>query len=69
MSLQNTTSLQILIYTPAQLRTKLAGSDIPEIAKATGLSYNTIKGLRDGKPGARYETLRLLTEYFEGREA
>jgi hypothetical protein len=61
MSLQN---YQIVIFTPEQLRTKLAGADIPDICRATGLSYNTVKGLRDGAKGARYETLRLLTEYF-----
>jgi hypothetical protein len=49
------------------IRARLAGADIPEIVKATGLSYNTVKAIRDGAPGARYETIKLLTEYFEGR--
>lgn len=52
-----------------EIRTRLAGADIPEIVKATGLSYNTVKSIRDGAPGARYETIRLLTEYLEGRTA
>jgi hypothetical protein len=46
------------------IRARLAGADIPEIVKATGLSYNTIKAIRDGAPGARYETIKLLTEFF-----
>lgn len=51
------------------IRSRLAGADIPEICRATGLSYNTVKSIRDGAPGARYETIRLLTEFFEGRAA
>lgn len=47
-----------------EIRARLAGADIPEIVKATGLSYNTIKAIRDGAPGARYETIKLLTEFF-----
>lgn len=52
-----------------EIRTRLAGADIPEIVKATGLAYNTVKSIRAGAPGARYETIRLLTEYLEGRTA
>lgn len=51
-----------------EIRARLAGADIPEIVKATGLSYNTIKAIRDGAPGARYETIKLLTEFFEGNQ-
>jgi hypothetical protein len=47
-----------------EIRARLAGADIPEIVKATGLSYNTIKAIRDGAPGARYETIKLLTEFY-----
>jgi hypothetical protein len=47
-----------------EIRARLTGVDIPEIVKATGLSYNTIKAIRDGAPGARYETIKLLTEFF-----
>jgi hypothetical protein len=47
-----------------EIRARLAGADIPEIVKATGLSYNTVKAIRDGAPGARYETIKLLTEFF-----
>jgi hypothetical protein len=50
-----------------EIRARLAGADIPEIVKATGLSYNTVKAIRDGAPGARYETIKLLTDFFEGR--
>jgi hypothetical protein len=50
-----------------EIRARLTGADIPEIVKATGLSYNTVKAIRDGAPGARYETIKLLTEFFEGR--
>ena len=50
-----------------EIRVRLAGADIPEIVKATGLSYNTVKAIRDGAPGARYETIKLLTEFYEGR--
>lgn len=49
------------------IRSRLAGADIPDICRATGLSYNTVKAIRDGAPGARYETIKLLTEFFEGR--
>lgn len=51
-----------------EIRARLTGADIPEIVKATGLSYNTIKAIRDGASGARYETIKLLTAFFEGRE-
>jgi len=51
-----------------EIRARLAGADIPEIVKATSLSYNTIKAIRDGAPGARYETIKLLTEFFEGKQ-
>jgi hypothetical protein len=47
-----------------EIRARLTGADIPEIVKATGLSYNTVKAIRDGAPGARYETIKLLTEFF-----
>ena len=58
-----------------EIRVRLAGADIPEIVKATGLSYNTVKAIRDNsrrlidgsESGARYETIKLLTEFFEGR--
>jgi hypothetical protein len=57
------------------IRSRLAGADIPDICRATGLSYNTVKAIRDNnrrlvdgsESGARYETIKLLTEYFEGR--
>jgi hypothetical protein len=50
------------------IRARLVGAkSIYKIARDTGLSYNTIKAIRDGAPGARYETIKLLTEFFEGR--
>lgn len=46
-----------------QVRERLAESDLPKIQTSTGLAYNTLKNVRDGK-GARYDTVVQLSNYF-----
>ena len=40
---------------------------LSKVAKATGLSAQTIADIREGKQKSpRYETMRALSNYFEG---
>ena len=46
-----------------QIRARLAESELPKVQSATGLAYNTLKNVRDGK-GVLYDTVVQLSNYF-----
>lgn len=52
------------MMTLEEIKARLQDSHLPKIQFATGLSYNTLKNLRDGK-GAMYFTVVKLSNYFE----
>ncbi len=55
------------ILTMEELSQRLQDSDIPKIAAATGLVYNTIKNVRNGEYPT-YRTVELLSVYFAEKE-
>lgn len=50
--------------TAEQITQRLEGVSIPDVARGTGLAYNTIKNLKMGKK-MNTSTLRLLSIYFK----
>lgn len=53
------------ILTVEQLKAKLQDRRLEVVATATGLHYNTLRYIRDGKlTNVKYETLIKLSKYF-----
>jgi len=51
------------------IKARLQDRRLDTIKDATGLSKTTISSIRDGKQAnPNYETMRLLSEYFESQE-
>lgn len=51
------------------IRQRLAGASTAEVARATGLHYNTCRYVRDGKlNNPTYRVMRLLSGYFEAQD-
>lgn len=46
------------------LAQRLKTADLPAVALATGLAYNTLKNIRNGL-GARFSTVKALSYYFQ----
>ena len=52
------------------IRNRLKDRRLDSIHRATGLSKPTIINIRDGKQeNPNYETMRLLSNYFESQES
>ena len=47
------------------IRHRLAEAHLPDVQRATGLAYNTLKNIRDGK-SVFYHTVVHLSNYFYG---
>ena len=57
------------MITLEEIREMLQDRRIPLIVEATGLSYQTITGIRDGLTvNPEYQTLVKLSQYFQARE-
>ena len=54
------------IMTIEEVRSALRDRRLKMVADAVGLSYPTIKGVLDGVTEPKYETIRLLSDYFQG---
>ncbi len=46
---------------------RLGGASIPEICRATGLPYNSVKNVRDGG-NPTWETLEKIAKYFADQQ-
>lgn len=52
-----------------RIKAMLKDRNISYVAKATGLSYNTIKDIRDGKAtDPRHSTVNTLSDYLESTQ-
>lgn len=49
--------------TLTDLAARLCAVDLTSVAKATGLSYNTLKNIKDGR-GAQWSTIEKLSVHF-----
>lgn len=56
------------MMTLEQIAARLGTEHLPEVQAATGLSYNTLKKIRDGK-GALYFTVVKLSNHFADVDA
>ena len=54
------------IMTIEQVRDALKDRRIGVVADACGLSYPTVKAIADGETGAKYETVKVLSDYLSG---
>jgi hypothetical protein len=52
--------------TLAELAARLVGADLVAVAKATDLSYNTLKNIKEGR-GAQWSTIEKLSTYFNAQ--
>lgn len=56
------------MMTVEQITAALQGRRTAEVARDTGLAYNTIKSLKAGNGGAYSETIEKLSRYLSPRE-
>ena len=49
-----------------QIKAALKDRRLQVVARATGLSYPTVKAVLDGQTGATYKTIKALSDYFSG---
>lgn len=50
-----------------EISNRLQHVRIIDVARDTGLSYNTVKALRAGQRGAHGKTIETLTAYFSAK--
>jgi hypothetical protein len=56
-----------MIMEKAELQRRLTAiGNLNTVAKETGLAYNTVKNLMEGK-GVRYETIERVSRFFNSR--
>lgn len=51
------------LMTLDMIRQRLEGVNLPDVQRATGLAYNTLKNIRDGN-SVMYHTVVRLSNYF-----
>jgi len=56
------------MMTVEQITAALQGRRTAEVARDTGLAYNTIKSLKAGNGGAYSETIEKLSRYLAPKE-
>lgn len=55
------------IMTLEEVREALKDRRLIVVAAETNLSYPTIKAILDGRTSPKYETVKLLSDYLQGR--
>lgn len=55
------------IMTIEEVRAALRDRRLMIVAIETNLSYPTIKSILDGRTSPRYETVKLLSDYLQGK--
>jgi hypothetical protein len=55
------------IMTLEEVREALRDRRLVVVAAETNLSYPTIKAILDGRTSPKYETVKLLSDYLQGR--
>ena len=51
-----------------EIKKQLADRRLTVVAERTGLHYNTLKLIRDGKGNPTYSTLKIISDYLQGGE-
>lgn len=57
------------MLTPQELAERLRRDNIPDVQRATGIAYNTLKKLRDQSGDCYYDTIKRVSDYYMDKEA